>query len=66
MELKTLLYRDIPVPLYDFYVHLNVGYGRNSVTRDKVQHLLEISNNLIITGTYLPILRHVDLVNTGF
>lgn len=68
-EIKTLLYRDTPVSLYDFYVHLDVRYGEALISTNKVRHLLKIRNSLIITGTAgcgkSTLMRHL-FINTAF
>ena len=48
---KTLLYRDVPVPLYDYYVHLNVRHNKKIVDTSNVKNLLKVGRRLLVTGT---------------
>jgi len=50
-EIKTILFKDSPVPLYSFYVNLELGLGKKTIATDSVLNLLEVSKRLIISGT---------------
>lgn len=50
-KVKTILYREVPVNLEDFYVHSDVKYRTNEISIKNIDDLLKISNSIIITGT---------------
>ena len=51
---KTILYRDKPVPLYDFYVHPNLGSSSDStaiISTKSIDDCIEAGHHLIIVGS---------------
>lgn len=48
---KTILYKNTPVNLYDFYVHNDLQNGEEKVDTSDVNNVLDISRFVIITGT---------------
>lgn len=50
-EIKTILYRDAPVFLYDFYEDSELILGEHIVDGSKLENILNISNKVIITGS---------------
>ncbi|MEC1718413.1 NACHT domain-containing protein [Schinkia azotoformans] len=48
---KTILYRDQRVPLYKFYVDVNLRYQFETINTDNINNLLELSNNITIFGS---------------
>lgn len=49
--IKTILYKDTPVKLNDFYVHTNIMHGRKIVEIKDISDILNISRFSIITAT---------------
>ncbi len=67
---KTILYRNTPVDLYDFYVNLDLEYDRkNVIDSSKINTLIEISKSIIITGIAgcgkSTLLKHLFLNTTN-
>ncbi len=50
-KIKTILYNDRPVYLYDFYVDINVNNKHEETETKKIENLINISKNILITGT---------------
>jgi hypothetical protein len=50
-NIKTILYRDVPVNIKDYYVHTDVLFKKKSIKVDKITTITDISNFLIVTGT---------------
>lgn len=48
---SKLIYKDKPVDIYEFYVHLDLKLESEIVKTDDVQNVLDIGNCLIITGS---------------
>ncbi|MDP3149181.1 MAG: NACHT domain-containing protein [Ignavibacteria bacterium] len=48
---KTILYRDKPVPLYDFYEHVKVRCDKEVIDTSNIDNLLKVNDYIIITGT---------------
>lgn len=49
-EMKTILYRDKPVRLYDFYVDLEIKQGNSLICTHDIEEILRISESVILTG----------------
>ncbi|SET80793.1 NACHT domain-containing protein [Salinibacillus kushneri] len=49
--IKTILYKDSPVFLYDFYVHTNLKYKNEILKVENIDELLDENRFLVITGT---------------
>ncbi len=50
-EMKTILYRNNPVKLYDFYIHLDLKYNKEKIIdSSEINNLIKISKSIIITG----------------
>lgn len=49
--MKTLLYRDEPVPLYEFYVPLTIRSKRRVVHSAGMKDVAQLSRRLVITGS---------------
>jgi hypothetical protein len=47
---KTILYKDKPVLIEDFYVDLDLELNNKIIDTQSVKNLIEISNSLVITG----------------
>ena len=47
---KTILYKDKPVLIEDFYVDLDLELNNKIIDTRSIKNLIEISNSLIITG----------------
>lgn len=51
-KIKTVLYRDEPVSLYDFYIDLDVCLRQKTkIDTSNIRNILEINERIIITGT---------------
>ena len=49
-KLKTILYRDKPIPLYEFYVDLDIKIRKNIIHTDSIDEILNVSKSLVIKG----------------
>lgn len=50
-KVKTLLYKQVPQYLYDFYECLGVKYKKKKIDTSDINNLFSVGHKLIITGT---------------
>lgn len=50
-KVKTLLYKQAPQNLYDFYECIGVSYKKQTIDTSDVNNVLKVGHKLIVTGT---------------